>query len=50
MLSTVRKCQTVCRQMDVKCGIVPREIWYWPPQKPKENLESDEDGDEDEVN
>lgn len=48
MLSTVRKCQNVCRQMDEKCGIVPREIWYWPPQKPQENLESDEDEDEQE--
>jgi len=43
LLSTVRKCQNVCRQMDEKCGIVPPETWYWPPKPPQDDQEEDEE-------
>ncbi|KAL5269762.1 hypothetical protein ACHWQZ_G003286 [Mnemiopsis leidyi] len=48
LLSTVRKCQNVCRQMDEKCGIVPPETWYWPPKPPQDDQEEDEEEEEDE--
>lgn len=29
-LSSVRKCQVICRQMDEQLDIVPSETWFWP--------------------
>ena len=44
VLSTIRKCQSVCRQMDERCGInVPCQPWYWPPQISQDEPDSGEE-------
>ena len=39
---TVRKCQTVCRQLDEKAGTFAPEFWFWPLEAPAEDDEDEQ--------